>query len=358
MQLGRLYKHVLFWLVYYIITLFNELYLSESFSLHPTSELFFQCALSCLLLISIKAVTTYAILYYLIPAWIKTPGKVFLFLEGLFIILTGALLIRFALHFIIWPYIYDNVVSLSPVRLTARYFYSLLDLLQIVGIASAIKLYKLRMQAKEKESELVKEKLKTEILHLKSQINPHFLFNTLNSLYALALTQSNLTADALMRLSKILRYILYEADSKTGLITNEIKILEDYIALQQLRFSGRIQIIFTTETDNEHQTIAPLLLLPLIENAYKHSNDINAIINFKLNVKNNNLNVTVTNPVIEESIKHEAYSGIGLKNIERQLELLYTNYSLNHKVENKQFVLNLFIDLTSYANIELSDNRR
>lgn len=356
MKFNRITLHLLFWLAYFTVSLYNELYISESFSLEPSWKMFFESTGALFLITSVKIAVVYIILYWFIPKWVKSPGKLIILLPGIAIIFLGAFIIRIIMHFIVWPFLYDVSVQLSFLRILARYFYSLLDLLQIVGIAAAIKLYRMRIKSIKDEKKLMQEKLNAEMLHLKSQINPHFLFNSLNSIYALAYSKSDLTADALMKLSKILRYVIYDAGSKTNSVADELKIIDDYVHLQQLRFAGRIKLNFVTEVDNTEEQVASLILLPLIENAYKHSNGLETTIDFNLKIKQGILNLVLSNPVVEESVKQNKKEGVGLKNIKRQLELLYKNYNLDYITLNENFVLTLMIDLRSNATAELFDN--
>lgn len=357
-MLQRIKWHVLFWFLYFSLTIYNALYLSESFSLHPSWELFLQAVLSESILLAVKIAVVYVTLYALIPSWIRHTTRLLPLLQGVLLMCAGAFVIRLLVHLIIWPYIYQTKVDLSASRLAARYFYSLLDMLQIVGIAATIKLYKLRMQAIRNEKILEQEKLVAEITHLKSQINPHFLFNSLNSIYSLALTKSEFSADAIMKLANILRYMLYETEAKTVPLNQELKLLEDYISLQKLRFGNRITVRFVCNNPSPQEHIAPLLLLPLLENAFKHSNDLAADIDFVLTLTQHQLQVSIKNPIVVGSVQHDKQGGIGLKNIERQLELLYHKHHIEYTKQNGIFILTLSIDLNSYAGNDLFNIRR
>jgi LytS/YehU family sensor histidine kinase len=246
-------------------------------------------------------------------------------------------------------------------QLIARFFYSLLDLLQVIGIAATIKLFRLRMSAMKKENVLVQEKLQSEMLHLKSQINPHFLFNTLNSIYSLTRVQSPDAPDAVMRLSKILRYMLYETKKKTIAIEDELKMIRDYISLQQLRFGKKAAVNIMTDMDNYSEQVTPLLMLPLVENAFKHgmgSTSTVSTIDVSIRLARKQLQFIIKNQFTSSSIKPEQDEGIGLSNIQRQLELLYREYSFTFGKEENDFIVTLDINLTSYAGFELFDSRR
>jgi hypothetical protein len=356
---NRLLQHVLFWLVFFGISLYNDLYLSASFTLHPSLRLFLESACSLALLYTVKIVVVYLFLRRLIPRWADARSKTAYYLQGIALVLSGALLIRILTQAVIWRYTYgDRLPELTVQQTLARYFYSLLDLLQITAIAIVIKLFKMRMNAVEKEKKLVKEKLEAEMQHLRSQTNPHFLFNTLNSIFSLSRSKSEQTPDAVMKLSKILRYMLYETSHPTKTLKDELSVITDYVELQQLRFGDRIRFELKEDIDNEQCAIAPLLLLPLIENAYKHSNQAGAVIETSIQLSRSKLQLVVKNPVAGISIPGEAQEGIGLGNIRRQLELLYRDFSLVHKEKSGIFIVTLAIDLSSYAKTELFDHRR
>ncbi len=152
--------------------------------------------------------------------------------------------------------------------------------------------------------------------------------------------------------------MLYEAPAKTVPLANELRIMEDYITLQQLRFGTRIVVNCNIPSEIPAVQIAPLLLLPLIENAYKHSNSGNACIELELTIETGKIIFNLSNPVVVRSVKIEGEGGIGLKNIERQLQLLYTNHQLSYRLENGKFDLHLMIDTNTYAATQLPDTGR
>jgi sensor histidine kinase YesM len=171
-----------------------------------------------------------------------------------------------------------------------------------------------------------KEQLRIELQSLRAQVNPHFLFNSLNSLYSLAREESEKTADAILELSDLLRYMLYEAGDEQVILSRELKIIEDYIELQKLRVDASTRIRFLVTGEPEKKKIAPLLIFPLIENAFKHGVkgvsdlayvevEIHAGETIRLRIKNNK---GITDEL--EDIKE---GGIGLENIQRRLALLY-----------------------------------
>lgn len=355
----RIGLHILFWTVYFSVNLFTELYLSSSFNQHPSFELISEVAIGQLLLLLVKVPAVYYVLYSLIPRWLKSPGKLVLFFEVFAAMCFFVLCYRAMMHLVIWPYVtHSGPQSLSTMQYAARLFYSIFDLLQVVGIAAAIKLFRLRIAAIKNEKALIQEKLQSEMLHLKSQINPHFLFNMLNSIYSLSRSQSSQAPDTVMKLSKILRYMLYETGKKTVSIEEELKIIDDYIELQQLRFGKRMQVKSEREIDNYAVQVTPLLLFPLIENAFKHGNgEGDSLILFNIILAENKLDVKIMNPLVASSVKSNGEEGIGLPNIRRQLELLYRDYSFTHEEKDNSFFVDLHINLSSYAGFELFNSR-
>ncbi|MEO5572173.1 MAG: histidine kinase [Bacteroidia bacterium] len=351
--------HILFWTVYVSVNLFTEIYLSQSFINHPGFQLILEVFFGQLFLLIVKMPAVYYVNYSLIPRWLKSPGKGRLFFEAAAALVFFLLCYRAMMHLVIWPFItHSSPGSLTALEFTARLFYSILDLMQVIGIAAAIKLFRLRIEAVKKEKELMREKLQSELRHLKAQINPHFLFNTLNSIYSLSRSHSDATSETVMRLSKILRYMLYETGKKTAPIEEELKIIDDYIELQLLRFGKRVQVKTERSIDNLSAQVTPLLIFPLIENAFKHANSDNtSVIDFKITLKNDALAVQVKNPVAVASVQSNGEEGIGLPNFCRQLELLYRDYTFSHEEKDHYFIVDLHINLVSYAGFELFDSR-
>ncbi len=360
MKYRRLLLHVLFWLVQYSISLYNELYLSASFSRHPSALLFLQAAASVGLVLLIKLAVTYYVLYRLVGRWISQAGKPALYIETVMVILLAVAGVRLLMQHVIWPLIYEESRPvLSGLQIIARYLYSLLDLMQVLGIAAAIKLFKLRLAAVKQQQQLKREKLRAELLHLKGQVNPHFLFNTLNSIFSLARAQSPAAPEAILQLSKILRFMLYETGQDTILLSEELAIIEDYIELQQLRYSRRLTARFEKNTDDAEARVAPLLLLPLVENAFKHGSVEGGIIDIRVSLKANALWLEIKNPMGQAPLKMKGEGeSIGLANIRRQLELQYRQFSLQTTRLGNIFKTSLNIQLAPHAGNKLFDSGR
>ncbi|MFZ1263308.1 MAG: sensor histidine kinase, partial [Chitinophagaceae bacterium] len=180
------------------------------------------------------------------------------------------------------------------------------------------------------------EKQAAELNYLKSQTNPHFLFNTLNNIYSLTRDKSDLAPESILRLSKILRYMLYEAGGAYIAVEQEMKIVSDYIALEKLRYDDSLLINFNYDIEDMKQALPPLLLIPLVENAFKHGVSEtrgHPFVNIHLSIKQRQLLFVVKNSAEAFPGQTDLPAGsgikenIGLSNLRRQLELLYTDYN-------------------------------
>lgn len=207
---------------------------------------------------------------------------------------------------------------------------------------------------KEREDAALKnEMLEAESKFLKSQINPHFLFNTMNNLYSLAQVKSEQTPDAILRLSGILRYVLYDSEKKNVKLSQEVEYLKQYIDLSLLKDEDKSNVSVEIEELNDFDPeIAPLVLIPFVENAFKHSNvedKENGFIKIKLLVKDSTLLFEVENSV-SGNIQKDETGGVGLENVIRRLELLYPKtagpqYKLNVNKQKDSYHVTLNLDL-------------
>jgi hypothetical protein len=196
------------------------------------------------------------------------------------------------------------------------------------------------------------EKQAAELNYLKSQTNPHFLFNTLNNIYSLARDKSNLAPESILRLSKLLRFMLYETGGKFIPVEKELKIIRDYIELEKLRYDESLQVNFSHDLEDLNQALPPLLLLPLVENAFKHGvseTRNHPFVNIHLSINRRQLSFVVENSVGGPHAETGIKESIGLSNLKRQLELLFTDYSLSAQPGQSVFSAILKINLASHV---------
>lgn len=196
------------------------------------------------------------------------------------------------------------------------------------------------------------EKQEAELNYLKSQTNPHFLFNTLNNIYSLARDKSDLAPESILRLSKILRFMIYETGGEYISIEQELKIINDYIALEKLRYDDSLSINFNHNIEDMKQALPPLLLIPLVENAFKHgvSETRNQpFVDIHLSVSQRQLKFIVKNSTEKFQEGQKVKENIGLSNLRRQLELLYKDFNLSVQQDESVFITILKINLASHV---------
>lgn len=199
----------------------------------------------------------------------------------------------------------------------------------------------------ESYQQLKNEHAKAELALLKSKVDPHFFFNTLNNLYGLAVEKSEKAPDVILKLSEIMRYVIYDSSDERVSLNKEVEYLEKYIELFKIRFHKKVDISFSSEIDNENELIAPLILNVFIENAFKHGAEQlieNAFIHIKLTAKKGVLNFLVKNNFKRK--KDNTKSGIGLTNLQKRLKLIYPKkHQLVLQKDESLFTANLTIDL-------------
>jgi hypothetical protein len=218
----------------------------------------------------------------------------------------------------------------------------------VFTVGTCISVMQQWLKAERTKKDIETEKLNTELSFLKSQVNPHFFFNTLNNIYSLAVVQSDQTAPAVMKLSSIMRYILTETQTNLVPLQNEVDFITNFIDLQLVRLTDKVQVIFNADGDIDNKQIAPLLFIPFVENAFKYgvSTKEKTAINITLVTKENNVAFTVTNTIVKADKGIIETTGIGINNVKRRLELLYPGkHTLQVSEENNQFIVHLDINL-------------
>ena len=276
----------------------------------------------------------------------RRPGSSFLRILAYIFLFTGG--------FLLWRHIgmaLHVYVVLDPLPSESDVVSSLVgDAVGSVFFVGIIRHVYNHIRLKRSAQQLLIEKQAAELNFLKSQTNPHFLFNTLNNIYSLARDRSDLAAESIMRLSKILRYMLYETGSPYTAIEQDLRIIDDYIALEKLRYDDTLRVNFNYDIEDMKQALPPLLLIPLVENAFKHgaSETRNRpFVDIHLSVKGRRLVFIVKNSTGEPA--GEGQENIGLSNLRRQLELQYTSYDLSLQKEAFVFTATLNIHLASHV---------
>ncbi|MDX9697524.1 MAG: histidine kinase, partial [Bacteroidales bacterium] len=217
--------------------------------------------------------------------------------------------------------------------MSKNFIFVLILVFIVVGIVSFISLLNQNFKTLSRNKELQNKILETQLqlkeqeLHfLKMQIHPHFLFNTLNTIYGFALKQSKHTPEIILMLSNLLDYILYQVNKPRVSLKEEVLHIKEYFELERIRFQDTLKVSFAADEINEEIQIAPMLLIPFVENAFKHGNIIEGYLRVEIRTKiiNNGLEFTVRNSVVDGEQNNEK-GGIGLANIKKRLDLNYQN---------------------------------
>ena len=311
-----------------------------------------------LALLPAQMMAAYTLVYFQVPRLLY-QRKYFLFaLTSLLFSYVFAVLARLSIVYFAEPLMRDDFEQESILEILSDpgYLYAVYipAVYLIPFLMLAFKAIKERFDEKHLLEVLQKEKVTTELKFLKAQMHPHFLFNTLNNLYALTLAKSDTAPIVVLKLSEMLDYILYQCNAARVNIHQEIELLENYIELESLRYSENLTWSFEHEVSEKSVQIAPLILLPLVENAFKHGavGQSKALIKIELKVAELQLHFEVFNSTtLSTEIGSDGKEGIGLTNVKRQLALNYPN---NHKLEiertNQSHKVTLDIELSiSYA---------
>ena len=334
---GQVILHLLFWcgvLLFYTYFFGVD---SSDFSYVLSFSLF---------LMPITIATTYVLIYKIIPEYLITKRYFLFALYSLYTIIISAYLILLSVFYglvYLSNFQYSNMAPISKSLLFVA-----IGVYLVVIIVSAFKLLKLNLkhaeETKKLETKILEAQLKLkeqELNYLKMQIHPHFLFNTLNTMYGFALKKADETPEMILKLSNLLDYLLYQVDKPFVSLVDEINHINDYIELEKMRFNDTLIINFKTNNIQEDIQIAPMLLLPFIENSFKHGSLINSIlkVNIKILYKNNNVLFEIDN---SSKTNETSEKGIGLENIKKRLDLLYKDkYTLKLSKDKGIFKVNL-----------------
>ena len=294
-------------------------------------------------------------IYHLIPNYLlKKKYRLFvLYIVYLLIVLLfvieGTVLIGFTFYFNLDYQIMPNLTKSFPVMVVC--------VMLIVSLISGIKLiqhnYKSILKNEDLKNKILQTQLqlkKQELSMLKMQIHPHFLFNSLNTIYGFALKKRDEAPEMILKLSNLLDYILYKIEKPTVSLENEINHLEDYISLEKLRFHDTLQVNLMKEDKIGDVYIAPMLLIPFVENSFKHGAIVDGCLSIHISIKrkNNTLIFDIENSLLD---KTNNSIGIGLDNIQKRLKMLYPNaHTLQIDETDHRFKVSITIDINGLKN--------
>jgi two-component system LytT family sensor kinase len=301
---------------------------------NPSSILFLQMLLVVRL---VEIPLFYLIVHYLIPKVFRKHGITYY-------------LIILAILCIAYIYLESFIkVWVNPDYKNAYTFFIFFPVIFVAALGTGYGLVTAFVEEENAHREESQERLRSELSFLRSQISPHFIFNVLNSIVYLIRSKSDQAEDVTIQLSELIRYMLYETDTKQVPVSKEVEYLKNYIELQKVRYGDDVEINVNITGNDSSLTIEPMLLIPFVENAFKHGVGMvrHPKIDINLSYDLSNLTFEVKNPIGPETIdEKDGSSGIGLKNVSRRLELLYKEkHELEIINDGKQFLTKLSLNL-------------
>jgi two-component system LytT family sensor kinase len=333
----RILRHVLFWVANFI---------SYLAIISSNTEIDSVVVFGLVSRLTIVAGIVYLIFLYLLPRLTERKN----FLELVFWTTTIVLLIGVGIPYLRYYVINPVLWPECPAPLNPFAFGSILaevfNWMVVICTAIAIKVTKTKNQLQQKAEELMNEKRRAELSFLKAQMHPHFLFNTLNTLYLEAIKTDTKSEQIVLRLSNLMRFILEECNKPLIPLSKEIQVIHDYIELEKLRHGSRLQIDFQNDVNDASVLISPLLLLPFVENSFKHtlSQQPGTIpIDIRISSDGRYIYLRVENDIVSRRVDFLGRDGMGIHNIRKQLELLFDqNYKLDISVNGK-YIVNLSV---------------
>ncbi len=341
----RIVFHIVFWIIvaffYFFLFSWNSEYQEASVILSAG-------------LLPVAIGMSYFFNYSLVPRYLSQKRYARFFLFSFYTLLVGIWL-SFLIIFYTLIYILNNKAAIDTSVLHPEW--QVITLNFIVFFAIAVKQIKRAFFMQQEKNEMEKTQLnmelklkEAELKLLKAQIHPHFLFNTLNNLYGLTLEKSNEAPDLVLRLSEILNYILYGCDEPRVALTDELENLKNYIEIEKIRYSDKLQVRVDFPAINNELEIAPLVLLPFVENAFKHgvsNNPGQAFVKVGITLHDTTLIFKIENSKNPLQVKEGSYSkGIGLSNVQKRLDFIYPGkYILKINNGDETFSVNLTLEL-------------
>ncbi len=333
--------HILFWIAVWFFFVYF-------FSFNTDDTTYIKWLSSLLLPLTIMV--TYFVVYFLIPKYLLTKNYFQFALYSFYTLVFSSYLIVLIIYGCLIFLLSFNISIMPP--MSKNFVFVLILVYLVVGIVSFISLLNQNFKTSSRNKELQNKILATqlqlkeqELHYLKMQIHPHFLFNTLNTIYGFALKQSKQTPEIILMLSNLLDYILYQINKPKVSLKEEVLHIKEYIELEKIRFQDTLKVLFSANQIDEEIEIAPMLLIPFIENAFKHGNIIDGFLTIEINVTviENQLEFSIRNTVLNDNTKTKNH-GIGLENIRKRLDLHYSNtYQLKIKNKDNWYSVNLSI---------------
>ncbi len=352
----RIRRHLAFWTFWWIFQGFLYSFVS-SYGLIAYYKRLPVSMLESLIFLTSHIFLAYALIYFVIPKYLLAQKYWHTAIVTIICFLVTALLSTLLTIFVIDNlrlYMMGDDYLSVPFRKTTISFHlamlaGLRGGLTVGGIAAAIKLMKHWYVKEQRNLQLQKENAESQLQLLKAQVHPHFLFNTLNNIYSFTQNTSPVAAKMVTGLSGLLRYMLYDCNLPLVPLSKELKMVEDYIHLEQTRYGNRLEVHLDLPANTNDLYIAPLLLLPFVENCFKHGTS-NVLedpwINLQVTLEQNTMQMKLVNGKTSENSSPPKRTGIGIINVQKRLELLYAGkHQLAITNDADVFVVNLKLEL-------------
>ncbi len=326
-NLERISRHLAYWLgwlVFYAVVNGNS-YDEGNYGVWVIFEL-------CIL--PIKLFLTYFIIYFLVPKYAPKKQYTKLAVIALCLIIAGGFLFRAVDYYYISRYLIHSEAFIKKLKyqnyLSFTIAYKVLDLLFVVSLVGVIKFVQQQFKYERETKALIRQKLETELKFLKHQLQPHFLFNTLNNLYSLILTKDHKAGEVVLRFSEMMDYMLYDSNDRTVPLKKELEQLNNFIELEKLRYGDELEISYQVKGDTGTVMIPPFILVSFAENAFKHGTGDSmekSWIRIEVDIQHDAFLFKCENSIPEKAVEKQknnrVNSGIGLSNVRKRLELIY-----------------------------------
>lgn len=346
-------RHLLFWMTWWLYFFFIYWYNQHTgFEYDNFIKLGSYIFLKSFLLLLIHAIACYIFIYFLLPRylvkakWLKLTAGIFLL--GTLLSVSGYLLYKWLFPFVDFLFNTQQPIQTKTLLWTSINI-GLLNASKVIAAAATIKLMKYWWLRQKEKERLERDKINTELQLLKAQIRPDFLFNVLNNIYTYSLVGSPRASEMVLKLSDLLSYILYECDKALVPLEKEIEMIKVYMTLEKIRMADNLEMEIHVKGDTRNKSITPFLLLPFIENSFKHCNTTTekCWISLEIKVEENAYLLKLINGLSPEIVHQPDLYGNGLAKVKRRLELLYPgSHELKITAEEEVFLVLLEIRLT------------
>ncbi len=336
---NRLLTHILFWVGYVLLNTFVYAAYDDQYQRQLHVELM---GLSAALLVA------YINMYVLLPRFLYVKKYISYFILVLVLLFLGSLINRFFYVQFLIPRYWPNEVS-APFFFWPRLLKGMIWTLNpMIFLTTGIKMFKQWYRGEQQQQEMLHARISAELNYLKAQVHPHFLFNTLNNLYSLTLLKADIAPKVVLKLSELLSFMLYDSQAESIALSKELEHIRNYIDLEKIRYGERLDVSFNVSGGITGKQIAPLLLIPFVENAFKHgvSHETDKVwVTIDVKLKDDWLAVKVENSRtdgIAAADQGNHKNGIGLQNVVRRLDLLYGNlHELTLEKETDRYIADL-----------------